>query len=308
VVPHISSDDTMLSRLSRAGSSATWELARRLLREGWDYALSGVRERCLDPGADPPEHWHAAAGWLKPTQLVQALLAQPGITWQGRSAVHTLRQQGAHWQLLDAQEQLLAQAPRVVVCAGFGSHALLQQALPLQALRGQLSWGWRCAQGTDANAFPSTPVNGHGNFIPDVPTERGRAWYLGSTFERDNTDPRPTAADHRANLQRLQTLLPATAQALAEQFSGSGELAQVQAFAAVRCTAPDRLPIVGPMDALHDAGLWVSTAMGARGLTLAVLCGELLAAQWHDEPLPVEHPLALALSTGRRALTTRSGI
>jgi tRNA 5-methylaminomethyl-2-thiouridine biosynthesis bifunctional protein len=73
----------------------------------------------------------------------------------------------------------------------------------------------------------------------------------------------------------------------------------VQHWAAVRCTAPDRLPIVGPVDAQALPGLWVCTAMGARGLTLALLCGELLAARLNAEPLPLDAKLARALSSER---------
>ena len=69
--------------------------------------------------------------------------------------------------------------------------------------------------------------------------------------------------------------------------------------ASVRCTARDRLPIVGPLNPTTLPGLWVCTAMGARGLTRAVLCGELLAAQLHGEPLPVESRLARAMSSER---------
>ena len=39
--------------------------------------------------------------------------------------------------------------------------------------------------------------------------------------------------------------------------------------------------------------------MGARGLALAMLCGEQLAAQVHDEPWPVERKLGQMLSAGR---------
>jgi tRNA 5-methylaminomethyl-2-thiouridine biosynthesis bifunctional protein len=202
---------------------------------------------------------------------------------------------------LDETGQVLAQAERVVVCAGFASHALLQHALQLQALRGQLSWGWRAGNGADAASFPDTPVNGRGNFIPQVPTPQGLAWYLGSSFARDDSDASARDADHLANLTRLQSLLPATAQALADQFPG-GALANVQSFCAVRCSSPDRLPVLGPVDALGQPGLWVSTAMGARGLTLAVLCGELLAAQWFGEPAAVEQQLAQAVFSGRRIL------
>lgn len=72
-----------------------------------------------------------------------------------------------------------------------------------------------------------------------------------------------------------------------------------RSWAAVRCTAPDRLPIVGPVDAATLPGLWACTAMGARGLTLALLCGELLAARLQGEPLPIDAKLARSLSTER---------
>ena len=39
--------------------------------------------------------------------------------------------------------------------------------------------------------------------------------------------------------------------------------------------------------------------MGARGLTLSLLCGELIAARLHSEPLPLDAPLARALSSER---------
>jgi tRNA 5-methylaminomethyl-2-thiouridine biosynthesis bifunctional protein len=299
VVPHVSSDDSLLSRLCRAGAQATWQQVHELLHQGEDYALTGVRERCLDEGAAQPEHWHLKAGWLKPAQLVRALLAQRGVRFQGRSSVQALRRQGDAWQALGEQDEVLGQADRVVVCAGFASHVLLHHGLQLQALRGQLSWGWRDGNGSDAAAFPDTPVNGRGNFIPQVPTAQGLAWYLGSSFARDDLDACPRDADHLANLARLQSLLPATARALEPQFPG-GALATVQAFTAVRCSSPDRLPVLGPVDAENQPGLWVSTAMGARGLTLAVLCGELLAAQWYGEPAAVEEKLAQAMFAGRR--------
>jgi tRNA 5-methylaminomethyl-2-thiouridine biosynthesis bifunctional protein len=38
----------------------------------------------------------------------------------------------------------------------------------------------------------------------------------------------------------------------------------------------------------------VTTAMGSRGLTFSALCAELLAAQLHAEPLPMEARLAAA--------------
>jgi tRNA 5-methylaminomethyl-2-thiouridine biosynthesis bifunctional protein len=64
----------------------------------------------------------------------------------------------------------------------------------------------------------------------------------------------------------------------------------------VRCASTDRRPLAGEL----ESGLWVSTAMGSRGLTFAALCGELIAARLHAEPLPLEARLAQALDVRRQ--------
>ena len=128
---------------------------------------------------------------------------------------------------------------------------------------------------------------------------------MGSTFERD-VDALPltsaeVAAAHATNWRRLQELLPNAAPTLQAAFASTShsDPAAVCAWASVRCTATDRLPIVGPVDAQALPGLWVCTAMGARGLTRAVLCGELLAALVNAEPLPLDARLARAMGTAR---------
>lgn len=334
--PHISPDDSVISRLSRSGIRVLLAQAQNLLQAGRDWQPSGVLEHRLEgrlgltphwhdgPGVDwsrlaaadqllaahlPPDAtacWHQRAGWIRPARLVAALLAQPGIAWQGNTPVARLHctEAAGHtqWQALDAHAQVLAQAPLVVIAAGFDSRALSGERLPLQALRGQISWGVQDAA-LDA-ALPPFPVNGEGNLVAHIPfnsldsvDDGRRAWYLGSTFERDlHTLPPSTAQQlqaHADNGQRLRGLLPAVAPALAPA------LAVAQNWAAVRCTAPDRLPLVGPLDSAALPGLWVSTAMGARGLTLSLLCAELLAARLHGEPLPLDAKLAQALAVER---------
>jgi len=56
---------------------------------------------------------------------------------------------------------------------------------------------------------------------------------------------------------------------------------------------------VGPVQAAPEASLWISAAMGARGLTLAALCAELLAARLSGEPLPLPARLARLLDAQR---------
>lgn len=326
LVPHVSPDDSLLSRLSRCGVRATWQQAQALLQPGSDWQACGVLERRLDGSAGLPTDWpeagrdwsqnaspeqltlaglggdtrpacwHQRAGWIKPARLVHALLAQPGIRWRGGKHAARLQRdpETGHWQVLEAQGNCLAQASMVVLAAGHASRLLVEGGLPLQAIRGQMSWGLHAGLPA-APGFPPFVVNGSGSFLPAVPTGEGLAWLAGATFERDQDSTEIRPANQQANAERLRTLLPDMAQVLAPVFQND----TARAWAGVRCAAPDRLPLVGQLDASAWPGLWVSTAMGSRGLSFAVLCGELLAARLHVEPLPLEHRLAQALSPQR---------
>ncbi len=285
LAPLVSKDDNIVSRLCRSGVAATLQQARLLLQENADWQPTGVQEQRI--GQTPL--WHAHAGWIQPARLVQAWLQHPHIQWQGNAHVAGIAPTADGWQVLDAHGHTLAEAPLLVVAAGLASAPWVQAAsgvqLPLQAIRGQVTMGERGA--TD---LPTFPVNGHGCFIPHIPGFEDR-WMLGASFERDATHTHTTEADNQANFERLQVLLPATAAALQAQFAAG----KVSAWAGVRCAARDRLPLVGCV----ASGLWVSTAMGSRGLTFAHLCAELLAAQLHGEPVDLEPPLAAALDVRR---------
>ena len=75
----------------------------------------------------------------------------------------------------------------------------------------------------------------------------------------------------------------------------------MNAWAGVRCATPGRLPALGLLgsgsarEAGDLQGLWVCSGLGSRGLTFAALCGEVLAARLHGEPLPITQKLADAL-------------
>ncbi|WP_313759633.1 FAD-dependent oxidoreductase, partial [Diaphorobacter nitroreducens] len=103
------------------------------------------------------------------------------------------------------------------------------------------------------------------------------------------------------NQAKLHALLPPLGAAMDAAFTQAATAPDgpVRTWAAVRCGALDRRPIVGPVDSVRQPGLWLCTAMGARGLTLSLLCGELIAARLHSEPLPLDAPLARALSSER---------
>lgn len=338
--PHLSSDDNVFTRVSRAGVRAMLQQSQALLQSGVDWSPSGVLERRppgkpgLPPGwedgpgtdwyhaaptatlqaAGLPEDstacWHVQAGWVRPQRLVERLLAQPGIHVRlGHRVAALQRSACGDWQVMDAQGALLAQAPLVVLAAGPATNALLEMAqaphLPLQPVRGQLSWGPQTAA---MAGLPPFPINGNGALVAHVPHGTGTAWHLGSTFDRDQErlpmTPEERAGAHATSLRRLQSLVPSAEPLLHPAFEATAPDA-LHAWAGVRCTSPDRLPCVGPVSA-DRPGLWVSTAMGARGLTRAVLCGELLAAWLHQEPLPLDAKLARALRAERLVAASAS--
>jgi tRNA 5-methylaminomethyl-2-thiouridine biosynthesis bifunctional protein len=325
--PHVSPDDALLSRLTRAGLRLTWQQLQDRLEEGVDWRASGVIERRsagddrLPAGwsaqgpneswradaarlrsAGLPEEttalWHARGGWARPARLVAAWLAQPGITVRCGARVARIKARVAStgWQLFDGEDRLLVDADRVVIAAGFDSAALAPH-LPLQPVRGQAAWG-RMAW---APALPVTPLNGDGHLIAHVPDADGAYWLTGATFDRDSRDTSTRDADTEANRARLARLHPGAAAMLGDAFSQG----KVQAWAGVRCASHDRRPLVGPCDAARPQGPWLCSALGSRGLSFAVLCAELLAAQWHAEPLPLPVALAAALDT-QRAVRTQS--
>ncbi|MEJ8809525.1 FAD-dependent 5-carboxymethylaminomethyl-2-thiouridine(34) oxidoreductase MnmC [Variovorax ureilyticus] len=325
LAPHVSPDDALLSRLTRAGIRATWPQLEQWLVEGRDWGATGVVERRAPGDARLPRSWtaegpneswhatpeqlralgvpddadairHARAGWVRPASLVRAWLAQPGIRVMTGARVVRIEPSPApsdgapRWAVHGENDRRLAEADRVVLAAGIDSRGFAP-ALPLQPVRGQVAWGV-----TDPDALlPAVPLNGDGHLVAHVPDAGGELWLTGATFDRDSDDRTLRAEDNAINLEKLRRLHPHAAARLFPAF----ESGRAHAWAGVRCASADRRPLVGPLQAGAERGPWVCTALGSRGMTFAALCAELLAARWHGEPLPLPARLAGALDTRR---------
>lgn len=337
VVPHTSSDDCTLSRLSRAGTRLMLQQAQQFLQDGVHWSASGVLERQVggtpqlpahwppegndwsvpasnvltdaDPLADGPGLWHPRAAWIKPAELVQAWLRQPGVTFQGDAEVSHLRRHGDVWHLHGSDGRLLCRAERVVFANACAARPLLDalaghdeglaqqlNRLPAtQGMRGVLSWAIHDASTASQVAFPPCPVNGAGSLVPHIPTAQGRAWFMGSTYQPAHHFERDNADNHDRNFEHLQQLLPDLAAHLAARFTSYA----INSWKGTRCVTKDRLPLVGPLDDNDTHSLWICAGLGSRGLSFSVLCAELLAARMGAEPLPVEAHLAKALNALR---------
>jgi tRNA 5-methylaminomethyl-2-thiouridine biosynthesis bifunctional protein len=184
----------------------------------------------------------------------------------------------------------------VVVLAN--SHDAARLAAPgvaLKRVRGQLT---RLPAGS--LALPAAVLAGAGHLIP---APDGTA-VVGATYDFDDESPEPREESHAGNLERLGRLLPGAGVSL--------DPAGLAGYVGFRCVAPDRLPLIG---ALPDAGaapaasrerelprlngLFGAFAYASRGLTWALLGGELIASAVAGEPLPLEGDLADAIDPAR---------
>lgn len=310
-VPHVSVDDCVLSRLSRAGVRLSLQQADHLLEKGQDWAPSGVQEQQFDDSAAQPlpPLLHAHAGWIKPAALVRAWLNHPRIRFQGGVSVQSLQRCATGWTLLDAAGREITSVTRVVLANATGALPLAQHAQASQpelpwrldqlpavyGVRGMVSWAAHAVP--EQRPFPAGPVNGNGSLIPFVPFDGEQRWFVGASYQPMGKSEWPDDKNHGANVMRLEKLLPALSQALTPVF----EAGALSAWKGVRCVTVDRLPMLGSL-LEGDASLWICAGMGSRGLGYAPLCAELLAAQWAGEPLPIETSLAQVLNARRKGL------
>jgi tRNA 5-methylaminomethyl-2-thiouridine biosynthesis bifunctional protein len=344
--PRLSGHDIPLSRVAQAGFMTTLRLLQQLLPKGDDWDDCGLLQqafnareakRCEEVLARglPPDLmravdaeeasalaglampygglWFPSGGWVHPAALCRALATQSGITLKTSTRALNLLHIGHGWQVMD-EHALLAETPVVVVCGANDSAAFAQTMhLPLEPVRGQITQ----LPATAASAGLKAVVCTEGYISP---ARRG-SHCIGATFAPDERTLELSVADHAENLAMLRHLSPTLFRALE---SATLDAAQLQGRAALRCVAPDYLPLAGPLlqaaqvterysqgsrlPAKHLPwldGLYVNTGHGSKGLLTAPLCAEIIAAMLEHEPLPVDAGLARALDPNRFLLRQR---
>lgn len=243
-----------------------------------------------------PALWFAEALQVQIQTLVDDLLEHPGISlrriepgallsgdWTAPE-MWASAQLGARAEIRARTQAAWSPEHPVVVCAGAASTAWLQAQglpqIPLSRVAGQVfavehPHGLRCT------------VAGHGYAVPALDQ---RLVVLGSTYEHEG---RPALSEQQAQKQiRQQT----------EALWAPGQVPSWGAprhhWSGWRCGLPDRMPLVGAWPACQ--GLWIATAFGSRGLSVAALAAEMVASALWDEPAPLEQSLLDAAGFGRR--------
>ena len=278
----------------------------------------GVEQRASAHGADAlndllndpplPADWfsrlpsgaafHARAGVVKPQAAIERMLEGASVILE--SPVQRLDRDGDGWVVVAPDGRALLKADAVVLACGAALTQFEPAAfLPLAISYGQIEWG---------TGAPPEHALTRGSYV--APFNGGVLF--GATFDKYGppASRRPTPAyagetpavhsDARArNLAALRELAPEIAESIDES--------SLHSRASERATTPDRAPVAG---LLPDAGAWLAQyanlahgrpiktdapppahdgvyvigGLGARGLTLAPLLGEILAGEMCNEP------------------------
>ena len=279
-------------------------LDRQGLPPDYVQALDTVRAEHLSGlPLGRPAWFFPGGGWLRPSDLVQALLTDAGdaVRWRGGLDIRSLARVADEWVLMTPNGAVAARAEVVVLANAFDAHALLPQGpWPLQRVRGQIT---RLPATLPGLALPRLPVAAGGYLLP---AHEGMS-LCGATSQPGDEDPALRASDHGHNLAQLARLGVS---------SPAVDPSTLDGRVGWRAVTPDRLPWIGPvpdtgaLPALGRRitqprhlprlpGLHVCTGLGSRGITWSVLAGEITAAWIAGQACPVEGGLRDAVDVGR---------
>lgn len=274
---HLSADDSLLSRLSRAGNLhalRAWQVLADaghpvgwhgcgVLQIGEDEAENADQQaalatlgfpedfvRWMSPDEAARAHhatvprgglWFGQGGWVAPPDICAAQLARAGAAVTpmfGRAAASVSRVDD-RWHVLGEGGESIASAPALVFANAHDAVHLLPMRHPvLRRVRGQLT----TLPASDVDTlgpWPDCVVTGAGYLLPRDADGSAR---VGSSYEEDHGPLVDRPQVHADNLQRLARLLPDRAAPIARL-----DPATLRGYVGVRTVSHNRLPLVGPM-------------------------------------------------------------
>lgn len=297
--PHVSPDDSHLSRLTRAGhhyALAHWAAlsaaghavgwhASGLLQAAMSEEEAALQRRTVEQLGFPPEivrwvtpheaqdacgaevtyggWWFGLGGWVAPPAVCVSQLADaaPNVTTRWNCHVASLRRVEDAWQLHGPAGELLASVPVVILANGGAALELLPRvAMTLSPMAGRLTdIPAALIGGNPASAGWPRAVVSGNGYV--LPAD-ARGVRIGSTYETPPQVLSPAEA-HAENLTRIAALLPAWRARLAAL-----DPAALEGYRGVRWVTHNRLPHIG---SLADEAVALAQAERLRGAHLADL-------------------------------------
>jgi tRNA 5-methylaminomethyl-2-thiouridine biosynthesis bifunctional protein len=280
-------------------------------RAGGERDAAALADLLDDPPL--PEDWfarrgddalHVRAGLARPVGALEAMLCDATLMLDAEVAA--IEAAGEAWIVRAGDGRALLKADAVVLACGAALKAFGPASfLPLELTRGQIEWG-PCA------AAPAHALT-CGSYV--APFADGVLF--GATFEKLGAPGAPAPspalvelgdgdAVEAPALQRRAANIEALTK-IAPEIAARIDASALQSRAAMRAATPDRAPVAGLLpdaarwlklnaaivkggeghansaQAAHR-GVYVLGGLGARGLTLAPILGERIAAEMFGEP------------------------
>ena len=249
-------------------------------------------------------------GWIKPGDVCKQLINHPNISLETATITALDRETDRNlWHLGSPRETYTAST--VVLAASNNSRTFeLSRHLPLKPIRGQVSITPARHQSRALN----TVICGAGYLAP---TDEQSAHTFGASYDLGSLSSEVRAEDHQTNIDTLIATDP-----LLQDLFGELHANALEGRAALRCTSPDYLPLLGPVPIFEDfaeayadlrrdaradiplagsywPGLYVHCGLGSRGFTYAPLGAEILASYIDGEAPVLPNDLLKALHPAR---------
>ncbi len=238
--------------------------------------------------------WFPGAAWVNPPSLCEALVAHPNITVRTNSKVGDLQHDGEK-PLCDGKPYDSVVIANALAAAEFP----LIASLSLRRVRGQVS---HIAVNENSRALKAIVC--HDGYCTPA---RDGIHSVGATFGPRDRDPAVREHEHHENLAKL-----ALACSPLHTVLGGTHAQVIGGRTGFRTQTQDYLPLIGPVadeaafasvqssdDTPVLPGLFILTALGAKGLAFSLLGAEIIASYACHEPLPVDTDVATALSPTR---------
>jgi tRNA 5-methylaminomethyl-2-thiouridine biosynthesis bifunctional protein len=238
------------------------------------------------------------AGSIVPDRLRNRLAPEVDFS----ADVVALEQRGSYWHLKGKGGRLITKAEAVVVAAGPGSSVLLGEAVSLRIAAGRMV------------QFPSEAASRCSLLSNGYVTSKNPNGLIsaGATAE-----PRASIAPVLEDPEKDAHLFDRIGKNIPDVWKTKGQI-----WRGLRCDTADHLPLIGPVPdsaafkrdydgLIHGKkpsqmappvfmpGLYALTGLGARGFQAAFLGADLICAQMHGMPAPLDQRLCAALSVSR---------
>lgn len=247
------------------------------------------------------------AGWINLPELVSGLVKTSDSQVKTNKKLTSLERLNDTWQLT-WQDGNQSEADIVIMATGSDSADCQQMSeLPFRLVRGQVE-----AISSQSKLANLSTVLCHKGYL--TPALNG-VHAMGSTYVKDDKNCEYRETEKQTNLTMLN-------KSLSKCDWISDIQASINGRAAIRCSTPDHLPMVGAVPDYNEqiqqyfdlykalpakhypqskdhTNLFMLCGLGSRGLTTAPLCAELLVSQILNEPMPLSNYLLDALNPNR---------